>query len=211
MDRLDTRQIRKENEQQVRRMGYEFNPHLPLIEPPKRFRSVDEICRRTLALFCVVAVANNSRREVAVKWLQGESLFSELTPTEQTFISSSTITDKSAFLAQEESLWALVWVLGFVNVLDFSTYCQPVLASLFPNVRAGETSDSFKHRAALRRSEDIVKAIDLAYCIHWAVRDATVNGRSVVGSVPPYVVVERRRALEWIIGEEDWENVALDT
>ncbi len=66
-------------------------------------------------------------------------------------------------------------------------------------------------KARLRSDDQIVSAADLAYCLHWAIRQSELEGKRPPGKVPPYVVVERRRALEWLLSDEDWDDVPLDT
>ena len=45
--------------------------------------------------------------------------------------------------------------------------------------------------------------------IHEAVRASTT--KQTPGKVPPYIVVERRRDLEWLLSDEDWDDISLDT
>jgi hypothetical protein len=40
---------------------------------------------------------------------------------------------------------------------------------------------------------------------------ARLDARTQVGFVKPYVIVERRRALEWLLSREQWCDIELDT
>ena len=62
-----------------------------------------------------------------------------------------------------------------------------------------------------RPQEAILSQFDLAYCLHWAVRDAMLKGQAVPGKLSGNAIIERRRALEWVAGEEAWDEVLLDT
>lgn len=64
---------------------------------------------------------------------------------------------------------------------------------------------------SLRSESEIIAAGDLSYRIHWAVINSQIHHKNPPGLVPAYVVVERRRALEWILQENDWDDVVLDT
>jgi hypothetical protein len=80
-----------------------------------------------------------------------------------------------------------------------------------PDLKGNASSADFQSNAKLRPDEEIAAACDLAYCIHWAVRQSHLKGVKMSGKVQPYVVVERRRALEWLLTDASWEEVALDT
>jgi hypothetical protein len=69
----------------------------------------------------------------------------------------------------------------------------------------------YKARVKLRTLEDIVIASDLAYCLHWAVTQACLENNMLPGNVDPYVIIERRRAFDWMLSLEDWDEVNLDT
>jgi hypothetical protein len=64
---------------------------------------------------------------------------------------------------------------------------------------------------ALRPTTEIAAAADLAYCLHWAVRDARLNDRRAPSGLEELEVMERRRALDWLLGNDDWYSVSLDT
>lgn len=42
-------------------------------------------------------------------------------------------------------------------------------------------------------------------------KDLGLAGHRRTPQIPEYVVVERRHALEWIIGDSAWDDVELDT
>lgn len=49
------------------------------------------------------------------------------------------------------------------------------------------------------------------YCVFVPINDNKVNTDSSKGELEPSVVVERRRALEWVLSDEnDWYDIALD-
>jgi len=82
---------------------------------------------------------------------------------------------------------------------------------MLPDIKNAAPSRAFQAGLKLRSAADLLQAADLAYCLHWAIRDAELNGNVAPGRVPPEVVVERRRALEWMMGDEYWDDVNLDT
>lgn len=211
MTELSTQAIRDESMQVVRKLGYTVNENLPLLDIPHALRETNEIIDRALVLYCVVAVANRSSSEAALAWLGQERLLDKLTAKERRWMERSSERDRATYLAREEALWALMWALGFVESLDFSEYCQSALAGMFPRVRDRESSTAFRGKGKLRSLDEIVAATDVAYCLHWSIRNISLEGQSTAGKMEPYVIIERRRALEWLLSTDAWDDVPLDT
>jgi hypothetical protein len=82
---------------------------------------------------------------------------------------------------------------------------------MLPNLKVSQSSGDFRKKAHPRPLEQVVAACDLAYYLHWAIRQAELSGKQPPGNLKSYVVVERRRALEWLLSKEDWDEVPLDT
>jgi hypothetical protein len=59
--------------------------------------------------------------------------------------------------------------------------------------------------AALRDDAEVRAALDLARCLTWGLGDPELSVGFSPGEVEPYVVWERRRALEWLLGA-DWDQ-----
>lgn len=194
---------------EARRLGYEVSAELPLLGFDVRLRDQDEVVRRCLARYVAVAVAYGYGRDRAWAWLKREGLDDALAPSEREFLDGGG--DADAMKAGVESLWALCWVLGFVGDLDFSKICGDNLISLFPDLKTGDAAGPFMAEARLRSLGEIAAAVDLAYCLHWAITSVGLSGKKLPGRVPPYVVIERRHALEWALSDEDWDEVPLDT
>ena len=57
----------------------------------------------------------------------------------------------------------------------------------------------------------IVSTCDLVNCLDRAVVDASLGNKELPGPIGLYVITERRRASEWILANEDWDYVSLDT
>ncbi len=63
-------------------------------------------------------------------------------------------------------------------------------------------------RAANRRR--VLDELDVAFCLTWGCAEANLRQQPVPGDVRDYVIWERRRALEWLMGD-DWDNPNYDT
>jgi hypothetical protein len=210
-NRPDPFQIRKQSKKLVAELEYSFNDQLPVLPDNLRARGEREIINRALALFVVVGVASGGNQGSAMSWLAKEAIAGALTPAESRWLENQEGDMRPAFVAQEESLLALAWALGFIKKLDFGRHCALSLSAAFPKPRLGESSDAFRQSAKMRAVSDIVEALDLAYCLHWSIRNEELQGRIVSHAVDPHVVIERRRALEWILSNEDWDSVPMDT
>ena len=52
---------------------------------------------------------------------------------------------------------------------------------------------------------------DLYYRYNWAINNKYVDTNAKIGNLNPSNVIERRRALEWILSDEnDWYNLQLN-
>jgi hypothetical protein len=119
--------------------------------------------------------------------------------------------DSEVFQVRVETLCAFAWSLGFIDTLNFDVPAPNHLVTLFLDFRLLDSADRFKRGAQIRSNEEFLSACDAAYCPHWAINQAALDGKKPPKRLPRLVVVERRRALAWIIGKDDWEDIALDT
>jgi hypothetical protein len=110
-----------------------------------------------------------------------------------------------------EALQAFAWSLGIVKKMEFDQVCDNNLIKLFPDIKNDGNSDDFKSKSRLRDIKEIIAACDLAYCLHWAVTQAGLENKKLPNDVAPHVIVERRRALEWLLSQDGWDDISLDT
>lgn len=205
---MDTAAIREESVEQARRLGHPVSSGLPLLESDLRLRAESDVIRRCLARHVAVAVAYGFDRQAALDWLAREGLIDALAPSERESLDQD---DDPQLQPGVESLWAFCWALGLVDDLDFGEVCGDSLISLFPDLLVGADSAPFAAVTELRSIVEIAHAVDLAYCLHWSIIEAALTGESASTRVHGGAVIERRHALEWLISEEDWDEVSLDT
>ena len=207
---MDVKKIRDESIQTAKQLGVDVLPSLPLLNSPVEVRSPTEIISRLLAMHAVAAVAYGFDKAKAIAWLNQEVLTDSLTAAEKHFVFEG-VGQPSRFQVQIEGMWALAWALGIALELDFAKDCDNRFVMMLPNLKQGQSSINFREKTQQRLAEQIGAACDLAYCLHWAVRQAELSGRPAPGNLKPDVVVERRHALEWLLSKEEWEEVSLDT
>ena len=207
---MDLELIRTQSLQTAERLGYNVIESLPRLDEAVSTRSLDETVKRLLCLHAAAAGAYGFDRKKAWSWLQQEDATQSLAASERQFLEQG-IGDPNRFKIQIEGMWALAWVLDLTPHLDFGKDCDGRFAALLPNLKVNENSSSLRRRAKLRSVEEIIRADDLAYCLHWSVRQAQLDGSKPPGHVQPYVVEERRRSLDWMLSNEHWDDVSLDT
>lgn len=76
-----------------------------------------------------------------------------------------------------------------------------------------KTAKAFVTDAQMRPLSAILDQADLIYRYHWAVVDARVTGRAAPAGLDGGIVLERHRALNWLIGymDEEWDDISTDT
>lgn len=207
---MDADAIRNESRDTARKAGLVIPDHLPLLEGDLKLRGQDEAIERLLCLTATGAASYGFESSRALAWLHQENLEGMLTKDEFGFIQYGA-GKPQVFQVQIEAAWALAWALQFVPALDFWRGCDMRFATLLPNLKISQSSNEWRRKAHFRSTEEVVAAFDLAYCLHWIVRQADITGKSTPGCLKSYVVVERRRALEWLLCDEEWDAITLDT
>lgn len=151
-------------------------------------------------------------RDAAVSWLKRHGLLSSLTIRENKILKSSDDYWKKRILLEAESLWAFAWVFEMVPVLDFSVECTDELASFMPQIWENDSMEKFVQRCKFRDKDEIIQYEDLAYCLHWATKNAILNKAKLPSNFPGYQVYEKRRqTLSWILSDDDWDDVDIST
>lgn len=202
--------IRRRSAAQAKFLGYAVNPGLPAFGGEDvQLRSPQQLRERMLCLTAVLWRAAGLSEGQTRTWLEKGGLVERLTAAENTYLLKPE--NNPTMSPRAEALYALAWAGGLVADLDFSRECPKNLVRLFPNVPGGQSAASFSESLPLRSEEQLIEQCDLAYCLHWAIRDAALHGRQPPGKLLPVYVVERRLALEWMIQRVDWDDVALDT
>lgn len=112
-----------------------------------------------------------------------------------------------------ECSYMLAWVLGVIPTEEME---EPSVTldshDLFKFIRPFEKFEDFKDSCNLRTPSEIMDMLDLYYNYHWACVDNRINPETKCGELNEEVVMERRKALEWLIcKDKDWDSISLDT
>ncbi|MFZ5985878.1 MAG: DUF4272 domain-containing protein [Bacillota bacterium] len=204
--------------------GIPFIEGLPVIvgDEDAVIRSKEEIVKRAVAL-CIVALyaggladgvdikENGEFIEGLIEQYGAEEFF---TQKEKIFIKnhSPNSVDIVQFAWMYECYWVLLWALGYVDELGFPENICDVKRAVSYLKNAGDYETFFSY-AVVRKKEEILDQADLIYRYDWACVDARINNRPVPGGLNDEVVVERHRALNWLVNylESEWDEVRTDT
>ncbi|MDC7675857.1 DUF4272 domain-containing protein [Asticcacaulis machinosus] len=187
---------------------------LPEIEEAAdvKIRSGAEIVRRAMCLATVANAAIKNDVSVARAYVRKHDLAEHLSPKEQAFLEADEIAENAAiqFSWRIEAAIPLMWAIGVYPELWFPD----------DEVDVSDVIDywiGFNHpditRIGHRDVHEILDEADLIYRLHWAVRQAGLEGAEPPANLHPSVVRERHQALNWLINYEDgdWDDVGTDT
>ncbi|MEF2966285.1 DUF4272 domain-containing protein [Paenibacillus sp. M1] len=185
-------------------------------------KSREEIARRAVALLIVIQYACDAEQEedlgesrAFVKgMLKKFGVSDELTGFESDLLEAAEPDRQAAvnLVWQYEAYWALLWALGLLETLDFpNRTCDCDFA--IKTVSSCRSFAEFLDKTAMRRPEHILDEADKIYRLHWACVNARIQGQPAPAGLNESVVMERRRALFWMLGHRDeaWDDISMDT
>jgi Domain of unknown function (DUF4272) len=181
----------------------------------EKIRSADEVARRAVVLYAVMAAGHQESRSELVNWLKRECLRGSVSPKEAEFLEASTPTMQQTVNAtwRAEALAPLLWSLGAIpDLLPPIGFCDiQAMRGVLPPLMGSVTQ--WLSAAQLRSEGEILRANEDVYQIHRKVRDARLNGRPVPDNFHPGVVQERHYALNWLIGYcgQEWDEITTET
>jgi hypothetical protein len=199
----------------LRKENIPYNDWLPVIETVEdsKRRTTEEVALRAIAL-CIVAVkAEGLEQEAVDEWIEMYDIKSVFTPDEKTFIDNANPSGhvRTQFAWRYECLWVMLWALNYIDELKRPEDICDVAFAVKTIHEQGR--DKFIQNSKLRAQKEILDAADLIYRYHWAVRDAHINGKEIPGELNGDVIMERHKALNWLIGysDQEWDDITTDT
>ncbi|MFL6659502.1 MAG: DUF4272 domain-containing protein [Massilia sp.] len=174
-------------------------------------RENDAVVERARALLLVAlraeSVASGEPMPVATLLSKMPLADDALSAQEQIFLDQEAPSqnDCAQLIWRYESLYLLEWALGLVDVLPFPDA---------PVDSATTVATLIEMRGPrLRPATEILDALDLHYRLHWHVRQARLKQQGAVAGVDADVVMERHRALNWLVRFQHagWDDVDTPT
>lgn len=222
LDGIDPREVRRRSLAELAPAGLAPSPERmpPMLEGfAGRRRDADAAVERVRALMAVLhAVHGASALDVGTT-LRDRGLLPWSTPQERAFLAllhqrgpdDHEVAAYRAWIGRRvEGLHALGWALGLLPELGpvgFSDVRPEAFAAAGPASPAGAPAE-----VVLRGHAELVSRLDVLTCAHRAVQEHEL--RPIAAPLPldvvPGAIAERRRALEWLLGTDSWDDIDLD-
>ncbi|WP_329904155.1 DUF4272 domain-containing protein [Porphyromonas pogonae] len=200
----------------LRQKGIPILEHLPFVEDyaEARFRDQRQVACKSVVIYGLIYVAHNERTaEEMISYFKKYNLWNYVSPNEKKYLEKPIRTEQenNSISWRIECLNVLLWSLGHFDTLSFPTdICDFSNYKNLPNLDNDPTE--WINNSKLRNTEDILNETDMIYRIHWAVRDASLNGKPIPAKINEDIVMERHFALNWlVIYAENWGDITTDT
>ncbi|QDU63559.1 hypothetical protein Pan216_44390 [Planctomycetes bacterium Pan216] len=194
-------------------------------------QDAQEVARRTLVLWAVELRAEGTPQEEAIELIDTLDLGDSVSPEEKRFLEDPKprAHECQALVWRLESIWVLLWALGYLEELDWpSDMCNvPKLVNI---LEVCESSAEFITEAELRDKAEILDAQDLIVRIHWAIREAYLSRDQEIPANLDWskdaemlpvsmchgvgVVEQRHHTLNWLVNFPEpagWDDVETPT
>lgn len=185
---------------------------LPVIDvrPTEQWKSAEDVAKRLVVLYALTGLAHDADSRKLLSWLDSESLTHDILKGERQYFSKAELTQQDIVRLSwnQEGLYTLGWCLGLVKELPYPDG-EAALDELFAVIPPRVGVDAFLARSQLVRSKDILQQADRYFCYHWILRHPECWKENVTLNLD--VVLERRRALEWVVCPMEYDDITLDT
>ena len=212
---IDAEQVKRDNEAIILEHGGQICDWLPVHEPDLPSRDGAAAARRALVLNAMLQIAFKAPIAIIARWIADNGLDADLADSERQILQK----ENGQLSEQEltnlrwsiEALWALAWAGSLIKDLPFDKPVGANLAALCPNLQRGEDGSKLLSRTKLRPHAELYRMRDLYFRLHWWTRNEQLRG-GTTGDVSADIIMERRKALEWVMDAEgDWDNVEMST
>ena len=206
-------QAKKESEGKVLALGGRICDWLPVLETVA-VRTATEVRGRMSVLNALINISFKAPVEIIRDWIGAQDLRAFLSAEETQLLAKEDDELKEQELINLrwslESLWAMMWATRMVQELPATEWCGDNMASLLPNLEAGDDNTKLARVASVRPAEELYQMLDYYYRLHWYCVDERLHQREPL--VPESLVYERRKALEWIFNRsQDWDAIEMGT
>ncbi len=194
---------------------------LPCIETEDivKRRTKYDIAKRAVACLISIQMAfehqHGFNKEFILNLIEKFEVEEYLTDKEKAMIYEVSVSNQDIINMtwKYEAYWVLLWSLGIVGELSIpSNICDCEFA--INAVAKHDNFEQFLDTCTLRKLSEILDETDLIYRYNWACVDARIKGKPAPSNLNPSVVLERHRALNWLIGymnSDDFDNMPTDT
>ncbi len=210
-------QQKKETEKLLRSLNIPFIDHLPLIEEENeaQIRTAQAIAERILILVYLAYVSQvPQEREKVIDFLKAYLLWDKVSPDEKELYQKEALTNQESVNIswRSEAVWLLLWAINKVDKLALPTAEVAVNEIVCRLPEFLTDPKEFVETATIRPATEILDMADLTYRLHWATRDAYLNGRTIPANLSSSIIMERHYAINWVTCyAEEWDDITTDT
>lgn len=209
---------RRRSATRLKSAGLILPTDLPLVtsESELHLRDPLDVARRSLALLLVALSAESAAGGERIPTLSLQERrprgFEQLSPQEREYLENSNPHPEEHIPIswRYEALLALLWALNLQELPPASELCD---SARMVEMMLDQEEQEMLERAVLRPPSVLLDALDLAFCQHWAVRQAELQGGPTPPGIDPGVAYERHYALSWLTRFEphDWDDICTPT
>jgi hypothetical protein len=207
---IDTSLIRSESLSQLKRRRWPEKTGLPSLDQPVLLVLAADCVTRAMALSGIIAASYGYPKDAAKSWIVSQGCAQALSKKEIAFLESKDQLNRY-FQWQPDCLLMFAWALQKVDSVDFLAPCPSDLVEKFPDIRKDESSKVWGEKTVMRSIEEVFGIADLLYAAHSCAVDDLSGGRMTNRARLEVALRERRRAVEWMLGWGEWDDLSLDT
>lgn len=211
--------IRKQkNNQLLTQNGISINENLIYNKNNIQIKNIDDVCKRAIACLLTVQIAcdiNKGNYKESLEYIlplyDKYAVKNSLNSKEKRIIdgtySNQDVIDMDWAY---EAYWAICWCLSLVDdIRNGGELCDCHRAISF--IISSNSFENFKNKCKLRDYDEILDMADLYYRYNWAIDNRKVDSNTKIGNLDTSNVMERRRALEWVLSDVyDWYDIKLN-
>ncbi len=201
--------------QKLSQIGFNDEIFLPLINN-RSIKKGNEIRERIIQLYALIGLSLPEIDSDKIKqWLSSYDLFLGLSKHEKDIFEKYkdgklTELEITSLSWLRESLLTLMWCCELISDLCYPSIETEIEEYLYL-IPPKENVKKFLKQISVRNEFEILKQADFHYCLHWLMRNNYFETLETNLCPRIDVIIERRKALEWILSNNDWDNISLDT
>jgi hypothetical protein len=205
-------EIRRGSIARLERQDIPIHPNLPFVDG-KLSRSPLEVAKRIIGLYVMLGIARDADPDLLWNWMEDNDFLSFLSEDEMNILKKEAFLDEDINICswKQESIFVLGWYGNFESCINFPTDesdLTKIFTKIPPEVPFELMLESFQPRS----ESELIEELDFYYCVHAAIKHPELwKDEQLLGRIKVAAVEERRRALEWLVSTNDWDNVSLDT
>ena len=196
---------------------------LPAVEPASQITcpSLEETAKRALAIMGVAIYSEclldekqgvEKAQNFLMDYIDNNNTQDYFSPREWRYLHDTAPDRKEvlSFLRQYESLYVVEWALGLVEELGFPDHpCNP--ADLVKSLRNGTSISKIMAKSRPKSPRELLDACDLISCLEWSCINARHHELPEPAGMKTGVVREWHKALNWLTGHGQWDEVRANS